>query len=79
MRIGVNFERGRAQHFESFLFRIGAVLVELAQHGFGLSLVTVGRILQMLKPIGFEFENFVQVVFGKDLVIDGAVIGCIGV
>src|SRR6266436_7519380 len=79
MRIGVDFVGGRAQDFVSFLFRVGAVLIELAQYGFGFGLVTVGRILQTLKSIGLEFENFVQIVFGKDFVIDGAVVGGVGV
>src|SRR6266404_5374797 len=79
VRIRMDFVRGRAQDFVSFLFRIGAVLIELAQHGFGLGLESVRRILQTLKSIGLELENFVQVIFGKDFVIDGAVVGGVGV
>ncbi len=28
----------------------------------------------MLKAIGFQFENPIEVVFGKDFVIDGAIV-----
>ncbi len=79
MRIGVELISRRAQHFEKLFFRRGAVLVELAEHGLCFGLVTVRWIFQMLKPIGFQFENLVEVVFGKYFVIDGAIVSRVGV
>ena len=79
VRIGVALIRGRPQHFEKLFFRRGAVLVELAEHRLGFCLVAVLWIFQMLKPIGFQFQNLIEVVFGKDFVIDGAIVAGVSV
>src|SRR6185369_2330801 len=70
---------GRAQYFVGLFFRIGAVLIEFAEHCLGFRLVGVGRVFQTLKTIGLEREDLIEIVFGKDFVIDGAVVGRVGV
>src|ERR1700694_1465080 len=77
--ISVTLIGGGEQYFITLLFRISAVLVEFAEHRFSFCLVSVLRIFQTLKTICFEFENFIEVVFGKHLVINGAIVGRVGI
>ena len=79
VRIGVALIRGRPQHFEKLFFRRGAVFVELTEDRLGFCLVAVQWIFQMLKPIGFQFENLIEVVLGKHFVIDGAIVARVSV
>ena len=79
MRISVTLISGRAQHFKEFLFGIRAVLIEFPKDGFRFGFIAVKWILQMLETIGFEFKDPIEIVFGKDFVIDGAIVGRISI
>ncbi len=79
MLVGVLVEGGVAQRLVELAERVGEVLVVFAQHRARLGAELLFGVLEVLETVCFEFEDLLE-VFGCEYgVIDGAVVGRVGV
>ena len=67
------------ENFEKLVDRIGAVFVVFTENREGLSFVVGFGIFQMLETVGFDLQNPLEILRGKQRVVNGPIVGGVGV